>query len=115
MKKVTAIILILVFIFSLSACGSKTFEGKYTLSEISAEGMDAETYEAFLGAMGFNLSDMTLEVRADGTATMVFFGDSQDITWTEKDGKYYFDVQEALFDGSSITFNNDGVKMVFKK
>lgn len=115
MKKLTAVLLVLVLVLSLCACGGGSFEGKYTLKEISSGEMDSASFEALLSIAGMKLSDMTLEVKSDGTAIMNVMGEEESGKWESKDGKYYIDGVEVNFSGKQIVFEQDGTKMVFEK
>lgn len=115
MKKLTAVLLVLVLVLSLCACGGGSIEGKYTLKEIKSAEMDTEAFEAILAIAGMKLSDMTLEIKSDGTALLSLFGETESVKWEEKGGKYYIDDVEVKFSGNKITLDQDGETMIFEK
>lgn len=116
MKKTMKIMLSALLIVSLLAClvacggGSKGPSGKYTLVSMEAKGMSFD--EDTLKTLGM---EITIEFNDDGTGSLNFMGDSEDFTW--KDGKMTADGEDVPFDfsGNTVTIEQDGAKMVFKK
>ena len=111
MKIMLSALLIVSLLVCLVACGgSKGPSGKYNLVSMESDGMtiDGDT----LKSMGM---EVTIEFKDDGTGTIDFMGESEDFTW--KDGKMISDGEELPFDfsGDTVTIEQDGAKMVFKK
>lgn len=115
MKRTMKIMLSALLIVSLLAClvacgGSKGPSGKYTLVSMEAEGMSFD--EDTLKTLGM---EITIEFKDDGTGSLDFMGETEEFTW--KDGKMISDGEELSFDysGNTVTIEQDGAKMVFKK
>lgn len=111
MKIMLSALLIVSLLVCLVACGGgKGPSGKYNLVSMESDGMtiDGDT----LKSLGM---EVTIEFNSDGTGTIDFMGESEDFTW--KDGKMISDGEELPFDlsGDTLTIEQDGAKMVFKK
>lgn len=131
MKKViagmlTGVVTVALCIF-MAACSS-SFEGTYKFYSMSMnQGGISINYEVGKEYMGvtFNEDMFTLTVNGDKTWSMStqMMGESETAkgTWEEKDGKYYLtaegeeDTIEVAVDGKTITFEQDGAKIVLKK
>ena len=105
MKKILACLLVLVLALTcFVACGKKdgdkaaaTVEGKYVISSMDGLGSSLEEY---LAAVEMKAEDfMTLELKADGAASLNMAGEGGDGTWTQ--------------DGDKITLTIDGDSMEF--
>ena len=107
MKKVLALMLALVLVLSLAACGEKGDKvpaGTYKVVESS-------------GSMDMFKSFATLEVKDDGSATLNTLG-ATEVKFDEGKGVVTFDKTEAQYsvNDNKITFTfNDGSKWVFEK
>ena len=111
MKKVLALMLALVLVLSLVACGNKIPEGTYKM-----------TYDSNPSNQIF-LDITTLEVKSDGSATLsVDLGslgvDTTDVTFDTDNGTVSYDQSEAKYsvEGNRITFLFDnGIEKRFEK
>ena len=107
MKKITkraaALLLSVLMLFAMTACGGSAAAnaeevGKYTIYKVKSEDVTLDSEQ--LAALGMDTS--SLELRADGTATMVIMDEKTDkMTWGN--GK-------LTADGESITYKySDGL------
>lgn len=116
MKKVLAVVLALVLVLSLTACGSKdSIVGTWKITAMTEDGKDA------LGSQGFTLAEIEakgiyfgLEAKSDKTAVMKIAGEDSNLKWDDK--AIYDDKDSSSYevkDGVlTITGDNDGKKMV---
>lgn len=128
MKKVVkgllAAVVFLTLCICMAAC-SKGITGTYKFSSMSMNqgglSVEVKAGEAF---MGFTITEdaYTLTVNEDNTWTMTVnmgTATTQNGTWEEKDGKYMFTVDgesiEVTLDGNTLTFEQEGAKIVLKK
>ncbi len=123
-KGLLAAIVFLTLCLCMAAC-SKGITGTYKFSSMSMQqgGMAVEVKagEAFMGVT-ITEDAYTLTVNEDNTWTMkVNMGEemTQSGTWEEKDGKYLFtnngESMEVSLDGNTLTFEQEGMKIVLKK
>lgn len=129
--KAATLMMALVLVFSFAGCGggkSKAI-GSYELETIEAEGMTINMEDLLSLAAGAGVEGvdedtaLTLEIKEDGkfVLDMTAFDASmsEEGTWEEKDGKLTLTADdvpvEASLDGDTITIEEDGSKMVFKK
>ena len=129
--KVATFMMVLVLALSFAGCGggkSKAI-GSYKLETIEAEGMTINMEDLLSLAAGAGVEGvdedtaLTLEIKEDGkfVLDMTAFDESmsEEGTWEEKDGKLTLTADEvpveASLDGDTITIEEYGSKMVFKK
>lgn len=124
MKALLEAVVFLTLCLCLAAC-SKGITGTYKFSSMSMNqgglSVDVKAGEAFMGVT-VTEDAYTLTVNEDNTWTMtVNMGQNvtQSGTWEEKDGKYVFttdgETMEVTLSGNTLTFEQDGVKVVLKK
>ena len=134
MKKVISAIVtaftVLTMCICLAAC-AKSVEGTYKFSSMSMQNgsvsVEIKAGESYMG-ITVDSDAYVLTMKNDNTWTMeVKLGSSmtQSGTWEEKDGKYLLsvtsegaaesDVIEATLSGSTLTFEQDGMKLTLKK
>ncbi len=110
MKKAVALLLILVMVFALCACGSQKdnpLVGSWTLSGLK---MGEEDYSSFV-----SMFDMKLEFKANGTGSMVYDGDTIPLTW--KDGSFT-DGQDTFtytMVDDTLQFEAEGMTFIFSR
>lgn len=110
MKKAVALLLILVMVFALCACGSQKdnpLVGSRTLSGLK---MGEEDYSSFV-----SMFDMKLEFKANGTGSMVYDGDTIPLTW--KDGSFT-DSQDTFtytMVDDTLQFEAEGMTFIFSR
>ena len=124
MKKtrIIATVLVVIFLFTLTACGSKSLSGKYVVTDISGEtdGMSFSDIQGMAEMLGMDLSEMiALEFKDGGTFTMTMYGESIEGTYTRKGNNLTLTVEdepaEATIKGNTIIMESEGVKMEFTK
>ncbi len=114
MKKFLSVLLTVVLVLSLAACGKGTGDaGFYVLTSLSGDGMtlDKDTLE-LLGLYG----TMYLELREDGTGVLSM-GDGDDLALTWKKGVITADGESSKYTlkGDELTIEIDGAAMVFTR
>ena len=114
MKKLMAIVLVLVMALSICACGSKSNDaGKYIFSSMESEG---QVYNAEdLSALGLDGGSMYIELRTDGTAVISLLGETMEGTWKPGSITIDGDTEEYTIDGKMLTLANEGEKISFEK
>jgi hypothetical protein len=127
MKKVFALLLALVMVIGLCACGDKgektpaDVTGRYYLVS-AAENGTTYSLEEFAEMLGCNHVEMYIDLFADGTAFMYTqeddFSQGMDMGWG--DGKMWpAEAPEGkascTISGNTLTLNNNGRQMTFKK
>lgn len=116
MKKLMAILLVGVMVFSLVACGSSDFAGEWKATSLdSGQDMSAQEKSMIEGM----LAEMTISAKDDGTATMTAMGQTKDIKW-EADGNTITLTAEGdpitgELDGDKFVLDMNGVKIVFER
>ena len=115
MKMVLCMALIACMMLCLVACSSKP-TGKYNLVSMEAQGMTMDI-EQLKQLYGQDI-DMYIEFKSDGTAIMKMDSDTTNMKWA--DGKIWPEGQEdekASFTikGDTLTIEEEGTKMTFKK
>ena len=119
MKRVLAVVLALVMVLSLTACGGGMSTGKYKLTSMKMGDTDlVQLYKD----MGMDTSDLgTLEIIDDKNATLGIEGeDAEKLTY---DGSYFYSSNGEKIkykaSGSKITVSYDeedgSIEMVFEK
>ena len=125
MKKVLAVLLVVVMVLSLTACGGGVSTGKYKLTGLTMKMGDQEIdYLELAKAMGMSDEDLGyLEIIDDKNAVMRSFEDDGEVKLTYDD-KYFYaaDNDEKIpykASGSKITFTYEeeegSMKMTFEK
>ncbi len=91
------LILLVIFVFNLCACGSKNFTGDYTLSKMTSNGADVN-----LDVINNSKNKITLKIEKDGKGNMKVFDREYQLT---------YDDNNIVIDGStsSYTVENDDV------
>lgn len=116
MKKVVSIVLCLVLVLSLAACGGSgsSKAGTYALAEMS---MGGETFDAAtLEAMGMSMDMFSMELKEDGTGSMTFMDESEDFKWDDKAIKDSTGTEiPYTYKDGKITLEMDGETLVFEK
>lgn len=127
MKKVKGFLAAVVFavlLVCMAAC-STGITGTYKFSSMSMNqgglSVEVKAGEEFMGVT-ITEEAYSLTVNEDNTWTMtVNMGEvfTQNGTWEEKDGKYLFSAEgesmEVTLSGNTLTFEQDGAKIVLKK
>ena len=114
-KAVLCLSLVAVLLVSLVACGGGV-AGRYDLISMEAGGQTLDI--ASLKALAGSDVDMYIELFEDGTGVMKMDGETTKMSYADgkiwptnsPDEKIPFDVS-----GDTLTLEQDGVKMVFKK
>ena len=121
MKKVLALVLALVLVLSLTACGSKeSIVGSWKLTSMTEDGKDALANEAFtlaeVEAKGIYFG---IEAKSDKTAVMKFAGEETNFKWDDKtisddDSSSNYEIKDGVL---TLSGDVDGKKqtMTFKR
>jgi hypothetical protein len=114
MKKVLCSALVAIMLLCMTACGNN-IAGRYNFHSMNMEGMEV-TAES-LEALGSEV-EMYLELEKDGTGTMASNGEVVAMGWA--DGQIWpaedpEDKAPFTVDGDTLTIEQEGIKMVFKK
>lgn len=128
MGKILVLMLVLACVMGLTACGGKSKAvGKYDLESMETEGMTINVQDMLdtLSESGVEMNvEIVLDLKEDGTFTldMAALDESQSDqgTWEEKDGIVTLSAEDgepidATLEGDTLTLEEDGEKMVFKK
>ncbi len=106
MKKAAALLLVLVMIFALCACGSQKDSPMVGTWKLTGLKMGDEDYSSFV-----SMFNMTLEFKANGTGTMLYDDETFPLTWKDgsfTDGKDTFNytmVDDTIqFEAEDMTF-----------
>lgn len=115
MKKILCSALVATMMLCMTACGGSDVTDHYDFYSMEMEGMEI-TAEG-LKEMGTEM-EMYIELNDDGTGTMASEGKVIDMGWA--DGEIWptdnpSDKVAFVIDGDSLTMEQDGIKMVFKK
>lgn len=112
---VLCLVLVLGVVFSLTACGSNV-AGRYELTTMEMDGqvIDIEKMKILAGED----IEMYIELREDGTAILKMNEEITDMLWA--DGKIWpkhntTDVSSLVIDGTVLTMERDGFKLIFEK
>ena len=113
-KAVLCLSLVAILLVTLVACGG--IAGRYDLVTMEAGGQSMDI--AALKALTGQEMDMYLELNSDGTGVMKMDGETTEMVYddsqiwpaSDPDDKVAYTV-----DGDTLTIEQDGVKMVFKK
>lgn len=118
MKRIVCLMLVLVMVLSLTACGGIT--GRYTITSMEADGLvyEGELLEGILEMIGMSTDDMYIELNDDGTGTMSVMGEVAEMRYDDNmiwpvespDEKVPYEVS-----GDKLTLEIEGYKMVFEK
>lgn len=119
MKKLIALMLALVLVVGLCACGDKggNVAGRYYLVSMS-EGGESYTVKEYSEMLGAEV-EMYIDVKADGTATAKNMdGEYMEMGWgngqmwpADEPGEK----ANCTFRGDTMTISQDGMTMTFKK
>lgn len=115
MKKVFCSMLVAATLLCMTACGGSSVAGRYDFHSMDMEGMQI-TAEA-LKEMDTEM-EMYIELKEDGTGTMASEGEVMEMAWA--DGEIWpaedpTDKVPFEIDGDTLTMEQEGIKMVFKK
>ncbi len=126
MKKLSTIVLTLALLacalFSLTACGK--VEGLYKFESLTyTESGISVTINAGEELRGITITEdfMSVELKSDGTAILISFGETNYSTWTQDGDKIkFFDEDgdqegELTIDGDKLMVDEDGMKFVLAK
>ena len=124
MKKMLALILALILLLNLCACGAAEAQekkaeenveealpdpviGSWTLTGLELEGADVSAY-----AVQF---DIRLEFRPDGSGTVTSGEDSFSVTW--QNGAFYDGRERIAYtvEGDTLSFLSDGMTFLFTR
>jgi len=123
MKKVLALVLVVVMVMSLAGCGGNLpAEGTYEVISMKTDGVEGltEEYKKIISAMGVD-NFGTLTIKGDGKAEMTIYGEkTESLTYDEKSFTGSDGVAcSYTYSGNTITLNipSEGhtVEMSFKK
>lgn len=113
-RKLLCLFLILATVSTLAACGSDRY-GRYNLVSVSMNGQSFTIQELkdYIGKQ----DDMYLDLRDDGTATMVFLGESSEMLWEDDKIWPKANASKASFtiEENTLTMDMNGITMVFQK
>ncbi len=111
MKKITAMLLVLVMVFALCACGGqKGPNGTFKLTGLE---MNGEDYSEYLSMLGYDQYSITFN--SNGTGTLDAGGSSISFTWDSSNLDDGTDKIPYTFSGNSVSIETSGVKMTFTK
>lgn len=120
MKKRFALILALVLVFVLCACGAGEEPeeapeeappdpaiGSWELTGLELDGMDVSAYSVQF--------DIRMEFRPDGTGTVTSGEDSFSVTW--QNGSFYDGSESITYtvEGDTLSFLSDGMTFLFTR
>ena len=114
MKKVLCSALVAIMLLCMTACGSSV-AGHYDFESMESGGMKITAQS--LKDMGAEM-EMYIELEEDGTGTMANEGEVIEMGW--EDGEIWpaddpDDRVAFTIDGDTLSMEQDGIKMVFKK
>ena len=114
MKKVLCSALVAIMLLCMTACGSSV-AGHYDFESMESDGIKITAQS--LKDMGAEM-ELFIELEEDGTGTMANEGEVIEMGW--EDGEIWpaEDPEDRVaftIDGDTLTMEQDGVKMVFKK
>ena len=114
MKKVLCSALVAIMLLCMTACGSSV-AGRYDFESMEMDGVKITAQS--LKDMGAEM-EMYIELEKDGTGTMASDGEVIEMGW--EDGEIWpaedpTDRVAFTIDGDTLTMEQDGVEMVFKK
>ncbi|MBQ7017000.1 MAG: hypothetical protein IJN10_08620 [Firmicutes bacterium] len=114
MKKVLCSALVAIMLLCMTACGSSV-AGRYDFESMEMDGVKITAQS--LKDMGAEM-EMYIELEEDGTGTMASDGEVIEMGW--EDGEIWpaedpTDRVAFTIDGDTLTMEQDGVEMVFKK
>ena len=114
MKKVLCSALVAIMLLCMTACGSSV-AGRYDFESMEMDGV--KIIAQSLKDMGAEM-EMYIELEEDGTGTMASDGEVIEMGW--EDGEIWpaedpTDRVAFTIDGDTLTMEQDGVEMVFKK
>lgn len=99
MKRLMAILMVCVMALALCACGGSKYVGDW---EANMMGMKME-----------------LSIEKGGKGTMSAMGESEEITWEERDGKLIMDSEgeevEAVIEDGELVMDLQGIELKFEK
>ena len=110
MKKAVALLLVLVMVFALCACGAKSNDPVVGTWKLSGLMMGEEDYSSFV-----SMFDMQLTFKADGTGTMVYDGDTVPLTWKSGSFTDGTDTFNYTMVGDTIQFEAEGMTFIFSR
>ncbi|MBQ9198846.1 MAG: DUF4923 family protein [Lachnospiraceae bacterium] len=122
MKRIiTSILMIAALMILCVGCGKgKDVSGTYKLSSMGGTSVaDLQKQYDEIG-MNVNVADMfTMELKSDGTFTMIYGGESESGTYKVDGSKISMtienDTEEGTVSGNTITLGSGDEEMVFKK
>lgn len=122
MKKLLAIVLSMMLVLSLTACGGKDYTGKYSLTSIKVEGMEIKKGDSMWNT-AFSDKDKApyLELKKDDKFTLLFElldSESQDGTFKVDGEKITLKTDSKSIEGkikdNKITLEIEGCEAVFE-
>ncbi len=124
LSKLTALMLVLLCLFGLAACGGSKPTGVYNLESIESGGVSltVSDLKSLLGEEAADFS-VTLEIKEDGTfildAASLDEGMNGEGTWTQSGNQLSMtadgDTITATLKGNTISLTESDTTMVFKK
>ena len=117
MKKIFALILALILLLALCACGTQEEEakedlpdpviGSWTLTGLELDGADVSAYSVSF--------DIRLEFRPDGTGTVSSGEESFSVTW--QNGSFYDGSETIAYtvEGNKLSFEAEGLTYLFTR
>ncbi len=122
MKKVLALILVLVMVLSLTACGNDGVEGDYVLTGMEENGEDMfEMMQGLLAMAGMDGDLMTLELSGGKFTIASSLDDSLNVegTYTQDGDKLVLtadgESHEVTYGGGKIVMEMEGTVLTFEK
>ena len=122
LRSILCLLLALCMVMCFAACSDddddedeESIAGNYAFHSMTSEGitMDADALETTLGATA---DEFFIILNKDGTGTICFAGEVEEITWDEEElTDSYGDSIAYTIDGNLLSLEVEGVEMTFKK
>lgn len=114
-KTIAAVLLVMVMLVALAACGGNKGgkggpNGKYYAESMSMEGTTLS-----LSDLGMSGDSFYIEFNADGTGVMNSMGEVTNFTWEGNKMTADGETTEFQFDGTTVTMEESGMSITFKK
>ena len=122
MKKILALVLSLIMVLSLTACGSSDVSGKYLLTSMKSEEMEIKKGDDNWNAIFAEADSVfSIELKADGKCELFLMDEKTEANYEVSGDKITFtaDGEDDKFEGTikdgKLTLSIDTEEMVFEK